>query len=70
MTCPSLTDGDGDLDCLMRQEQNVKGFKFYRNVGTKQSANFTLVNGSSNPFNDVTILDYSPSFVDLNGDSA
>ena len=64
----SAADGDGDLDCLMSQGYGVKGFKFYQNVGTKQSASFTLVNGNSDPFNFVTASNHYPSFVDLNGD--
>jgi hypothetical protein len=65
-------DGDGDLDALISTGEYYDDvFYFFQNNGTASAPSFSRVTGSSNPFNDLDISgnDFSPVFVDMDGDS-
>ncbi|MDX2286709.1 MAG: FG-GAP-like repeat-containing protein [Bacteroidia bacterium] len=67
-------DNDGDLDLFSGRGFGTTGggngtIRFYRNDGSPSSASFTLVTGSSNPFNGVDVGgDSQLAFVDIDND--
>ncbi|MDX2286710.1 MAG: FG-GAP-like repeat-containing protein [Bacteroidia bacterium] len=66
---PALVDidNDGDLDLFIGE--GTGNINFYRNTGTASAPAFTVVTGSSNPFDGVDIgADSAPAFADLDGD--
>lgn len=60
-------DNDGDFDAFIGEKDGI--YNFYRNNGTATSPSFSLVVGSSNPFNTVSPgQNLSPVFADIDGD--
>ena len=60
-------DGDGDYDAMFGE--NDGQFYYYENTGSVSVPSFSLVTGSTNPFNGIDIGDDpSPYFVDIDND--
>ncbi|WP_028314871.1 FG-GAP repeat domain-containing protein [Desulfatibacillum aliphaticivorans] len=61
-------DGDGDLDCFVGGGYGY--IEFWKNNGTSESPNFSLIEGNANPLTGTEGLTYlaSPAFVDIDGD--
>ena len=60
-------DGDGDMDAVVGSSRGT--FYYEKNTGTALAPVFTLITGSSDPFNGINPPAYtSPYFVDIDGD--
>jgi Ca2+-binding RTX toxin-like protein len=60
-------DGDGDLDAVSGGWEG--NFYYYKNIGSVNRPNFVEQTGSNNPFNRVTLENYTAgSFADIDGD--
>jgi uncharacterized protein (DUF2141 family) len=60
-------DGDGDKDVFIGDFTGT--ISYYQNTGTAAVPVFTMLTGTANPFDGVTVGHYStPSFVDIDGD--
>jgi hypothetical protein len=60
-------DGDGDQDCFIGDYYG--DILYYKNTGNSSSATFTAQTGGNNPFNGVSVFNYSRlRFVDIDGD--
>jgi Ca2+-binding RTX toxin-like protein/uncharacterized protein (DUF2141 family) len=60
-------DGDGDLDAVVGERAGI--LNYLENTGTASSPVFNPRKGTANPFNGVSVGEYSaPTFADLDGD--
>jgi len=60
-------DGDGDQDCFIGDYYG--NILYYKNTGNSSSATFTAQTGGNNPFNGVSVFNYSRlRFFDVDGD--
>ncbi|WP_181280690.1 VCBS domain-containing protein [Aphanothece hegewaldii] len=68
-SAPTLADidGDGDLDAVVGEKYGT--LKYYLNTGTALAPVYREQTGTSNPFNDINVGNYStPTFADIDSD--
>ncbi len=62
-------DGDGDFDAIVGSLDSGGKLTYVRNDGTPNNPNFTIVTGTADPFNPLSVqAEARPVFADIDGD--